>query len=68
MSEENKQQNTEAMQYDTVLSVVHALKFAKWMDYNAIRAGEDTWTYRDDFYKKKRTTKELFDIFIKYNR
>lgn len=42
-----------------------AIAFAEWVDLNAIRQGPNEWTHKGDNWRKKRTTEEIFDLFIK---
>ena len=43
------------------------LEFAEWININGIRDGEHEWIYKVDNYKKKFSTKEMYEFFIKNN-
>ena len=38
-----------------------SLEFAEWIDIYGIRDGEHEWKYKGDNYKKKHTTRQMFD-------
>jgi len=41
------------------------LLFAEWMDINSIRTNEHEWCCQADKFKKRCSTKEAYELFIK---
>ena len=58
--EERKQMSNKL---DISVSLLDTLTFAEWVDINCVRSGHHEWTYREDNYKVKRTTEEMYQIY-----
>jgi hypothetical protein len=46
------------------ISTATALEFAEWLDYKCYRAGPHEWIYIKEGKSQRKTTAEMFEMFI----